>query len=95
MTMGPRARKSQAGNSTQHPSIPVVERSIKSYTDDMGKDFSGMDTLTLWATAQTALSAGRLREARAALDELGLRFDDAYERLEKKIAAAGKETVWS
>ena len=56
-----------------------------------------MDTLTLWATAQTALAQGRLREAKAALDELGLRFDDAYERLEAKIAdsAPGAGKVWS
>jgi N-acetylglutamate synthase/N-acetylornithine aminotransferase len=65
--------------------------------DQTSKDFSTMDTLTLWATAQTALAQGRLREAKAALDELGLRFDDAYERLEAKIAdsAPGAGKVWS
>lgn len=61
----------------------------------MEKDFSYMDTLTLWATAQTALAQGRLREAKAALDELGLRFDDAYTRLEEKTAALGDGKVWS
>lgn len=64
----------------------------------MTKKLAEMGAVELWTRAQNALLGNRLREAKDALDELGLRFDDAYDRLEAKIAAvpeaeAGK--VWS
>lgn len=64
----------------------------------MAKKLSDMGAIELWQTAQNALLGNRLREAKEALDLLGLRFDDAYSRLEEKIAAVGETEagkVWS
>lgn len=57
----------------------------------MGKLFSNMGAIELWCAARTAMKAGKLRDAKEALDELGLRFDDAYADLEKAMLKAGAE----
>ncbi len=57
----------------------------------MGKLFSNMGAIELWGAAQAALRAGKLRDAKEALDELGLRFDDAYASLESAMLKAGAE----
>jgi hypothetical protein len=57
----------------------------------MGKLFSEMGAIELWTAAQRCLREGKLRDAKEALDELGLRFDDAYESLESAMLKAGAE----
>lgn len=59
--------------------------------------FSGMGAIELWQTAQHALAENRLRDAKEALDQLGLRFDDAYARLEQKLLEVPEQAgkVWS
>lgn len=57
----------------------------------MGKLFSDMGAIELWCAARRAMQEGKLRDAKAALDELGLRFDDAYDDLEKAMLKAGAE----
>lgn len=49
----------------------------------------------LWSYAERAMRDGRLRDAKSALDEIGLRFDDAYSRLEERVLAGGQKEVWS
>ncbi len=61
----------------------------------MGPSFSDMSPGQLWAYAEQALRDGRLRDAKNALDEIGLRFDDAYSRLEARVMAGGQKAVWS
>jgi len=51
----------------------------------MKTKYDGISGARLWIKAQRALKDGRLREAKEALDELGLRFDDAYESLESQL----------
>ncbi len=51
----------------------------------MARNISDMATPELWAWAARALSDGRLRDAKSALDEIGLRYDDAYSRLEEAV----------
>jgi hypothetical protein len=60
----------------------------------MAKAIADMGAVELWQYAQSCLASGRLREAKEALDEMGLRFDDAYARLEAKMQGE-KEAVWS
>ena len=55
------------------------------------KRFSDMGAVELWGAAQSALRSGKLRDAKEALDELGLRFDDAYDSLESAMLEAGDE----
>lgn len=57
----------------------------------MDKRFGDMGAIELWCAARNAMKAGKLRDAKAALDELGLRFDDAYNDLEKAMEKAGAE----
>lgn len=57
----------------------------------MSELFSEMGAIELWNAARVAMKAGRLRDAKAALDELGLRFDDAYNDLEQAMLKAGAE----
>ncbi len=62
----------------------------------MAKDMSSMSPVELWQLAERSLRSGELRTAKAALDELGLRFDDAYSRLEEKITGSSTEgKAWS
>lgn len=60
----------------------------------MPHSFSEMSPGELWSFAERALRDGRLRDAKAALDEIGLRFDDAYTRLEARVAGQ-KDEAWS
>lgn len=60
----------------------------------MNEDFFQMSPGEVWSYAEKALRDGRLRDAKAALDHIGLRFDDAYTRLESAISGGQKE-VWS
>jgi len=55
------------------------------------KRFGEMSATELWAAADRALRMGKLRDAKEALDEMGLRFDDAYARLESEMLKAGEE----
>lgn len=61
----------------------------------MERDFSEMSATELWLMAEQALRAGELRTAKRCLDEIGVRFDDAYSRLEERVAAGGQKEVWS
>lgn len=45
----------------------------------------------LWVTAQAALRAGKLKDAKDALDVLGQMYDDACSRLETEMLRAGLE----
>lgn len=57
----------------------------------MGKLFSEMGAVELWHAARAAMAQGKLRDAKEALDEMGLRFDDAYHDLEQAMLEAGAE----
>lgn len=61
----------------------------------MPTEFSQMTPGQLFSYAEQAMRDGRLRDAKNALDEIGLRFDDAYSRLEARVLAGGQKEVWS
>ena len=58
----------------------------------MAKDYSSMRATQLWDEAAKAMRENRLRDAKAALDEIGLRFDEIYSRLEERIQDLGTDT---
>ena len=45
-----------------------------------------MQTPAIWTLAEESMKSGRWATARAALDELGLRLDSAYERLQHRAS---------